>query len=110
MGAFNTVRIGVRCPKCGYDVPVDVQFKYGNTWQLEYSVGDELRWGGNQIGDPEIAHVVVDSAGHVACARCGFNADEDFYVFVRANKISAVERADGRFNFGAAEQTFLELQ
>lgn len=49
MGAFNTVQTSHTCPSCDAKVDTDVQFKFGDTFQYEYSVGDTIRWGGNDI-------------------------------------------------------------
>ena len=97
MSAFNTVRGKAACPACGVVSEFDVQFKYGNTWQLEYQVGDELKWGGNDTGNKGIAKVAVEGTGG-ACPNC--NADFlEFDVIVEKNILSeivpvGVDRAD----------------
>ncbi len=52
MGAFNIVRTTAICPACRHHVCIPVQFKYGNTWQYDYHVSDQAKWGGNDIGTP----------------------------------------------------------
>jgi len=50
MGAFNILEGIVECPVCKKTGEFAIQFKYGDTWQHLYHLGDELRWGGNEIG------------------------------------------------------------
>ena len=77
MAAFNSVRQIVECPNCRSEVRVDVQFKYGNTWQLHYDIGDAaLNAGGNDIGNPDAIRVVIDAVGHVSCPNCGYEGGQ----------------------------------
>lgn len=99
MGAFNTVNCRLVCPSCKEAAEVTVQFKYGNTAQLNYGVGDRLRWGGNDIGEPGRKHVVIDSIVSSQCPRCGFTDDWYVYVHIENDRISMIESEDGRYNF-----------
>jgi hypothetical protein len=110
MSAFNTVRVSAECPQCRSSVEVRVQFKYGDTWQHEYNVGDVLQWGGNDIGSPGSRQVVVDGEAETPCANCGFDDMWEFYVFVECDKITKVLPADGSYDFGAAGRTYIVLQ
>lgn len=109
MGAFNVVRLGANCPQCKAPVEVRVQFKYGDTWQLEYAVGDEIRWGGNDIGVPGKKLVVVDGVAESPCPSCGYD-EWDFYVFVEDGRIARVTQADGSFDFVNARQTYIVVE
>ncbi|MBX2801352.1 MAG: hypothetical protein KTR31_26980 [Myxococcales bacterium] len=99
MGAFNTVSARLRCPQCGTSSDVTVQFRYGRTWQLAYSVGDNLEWGGNDVGDRATPRVVVEGVVEQACPSCAFD-DWDAYVFVEAGEIKGVKTAMGEHIFG----------
>ena len=44
MGAFNRLRAEARCPNCGQTMKQVIQFKFGDTWQYDYDLGDTLRW------------------------------------------------------------------
>lgn len=88
MSAFNTVRIQARCPVCGEEGPFDVQFKYGDTWQHIYKLGEDLKWGGNDIGVKGIKAVRVEGIGG-PCKKCKAN-DIEFDIFVECNRISRV--------------------
>ena len=70
MGAFNTITAPVACPNCGVVSEFEVQFKYGDVWQHHYRVGDPLRWGGNDVGQPGFQEVVVEGIGG-PCPACG---------------------------------------
>lgn len=98
MGAFNVVTAAARCPACSQQVTVRVQFKYGDTWQHEYRVGDSLTWGGNDVGVPGRGRVVVDGVAE-RCRQCGNDDEWNFYVFVERDVIVAVEPATGEYRF-----------
>lgn len=101
MGAFNTVFLEWNCPSCHSVVELRVQFKYGDTWQHEYRVGERVEWGGNDVGRPGRRRVVVDGVGE-ACPRCG-HADCDFYVLIEQDVISSVVPASGTYDFVASQ-------
>jgi len=88
MSAFNVVQATVRCPVCGNEGGFSIQFKYGNTWQYTYSIGDSLRWGGNDIGRPGARRVVVEGIGG-PCPHCGSDGLE-FDVAVNLDRLVAV--------------------
>lgn len=54
MNAYNTVVLHneEHCPHCGSTIRRRVQFKYGDTRQHDYEVGDRIAWGGNDVGEP----------------------------------------------------------
>lgn len=78
MGAFNTLKLPGPCPHCGQRTTIHVQFRYGSTWQHVYSLGEALRWGGNQKGDPSLARVAVEGIG--SCPLCGRDFEYDIIV------------------------------
>ncbi len=85
MSAFNTVTGEATCPVCGKRATFVVQFKYGNTWQLEYCIGDTLRWGGNDIGSKDAVRVEVEGIWG-PCRHCGTSGIE-FDVLVEHNRL-----------------------
>ena len=111
MGSFNVVHADVACPRCGTVNHVGVQFKYGHTYQLEYSVGDELQWGGNDIGKPGHHRVVVLGIAEEDCQSCRFGSDDDWDVYVQLqdDRIIAVEPVTGCYDFVGAQETFFVL-
>jgi hypothetical protein len=109
MSAFNTVVAKLECPNCRSVVTMPVQFKFGNTWQFQYEVGDLLRWGGNDIGQPMLRHVVVDGVAAGRCPRCSYDSEWNVYVHIENDRITRVENADGRFDFAASGKNYLVL-
>ena len=105
MGLFNTVAATLTCPKCGVSSEVRVQFKYGQTWQYDYKLGERLRWGKPQRGEAGCAEVVVN--GVDICPAC---KDEwDLYVFVSHDVLDSVRFADGTHDFFGTGETFIVL-
>jgi hypothetical protein len=68
----------------------DVQFKYGDTWQNVYRIGERIRWGGNDLGEPA-DYVIVTGVGDV-CPVCGFDPDPEllYEIAVRDGVIEGV--------------------
>src|SRR5690348_4189005 len=99
MGAYNTVSGTLACPSCGDEVDIVVQFKYGNTWQFEYKIGEKLRWGGLDVGEPGRGHVVADGIVEQACPKCRMRKEWNVYLHVENNRITRIENANGRFDF-----------
>lgn len=110
MGAFNIVRACAVCPTCRQETAVAVQFKYGDTWQHEYDVGDQLRWGGNDIGVKGKKHVVVDGIAEVPCAHCGSEGEWNLYVHVEHDRLTRVETANGAHDFAKERKTYVILE
>lgn len=108
MGAFNVVKIHEGCEKCGKTIEQKIQFKYGEVWQHEYNLGDELIWGANNIGDPRFTQVVVDGAGE-DCPNCQ-SSGKDYEVWVTNGKISDVRRATGKYDFVKTHGYFILIK
>lgn len=90
MGAFNTVTLASpeECPRCHSIIRRRVQFKYGDTWQYDYAIGDRLRWEGNRIG--RLARLAKALGDPEDCPVCGFDLGGVFDVVVRDGIIEAV--------------------
>ena len=110
MGAFNMVKTQATCPACGQIVEIAVQFKYGDTWQHTYKISQPLRWGGNDVGKPGKAWVVVDGVAETPCPHCGFDDEWNFYVFLVEDRIVRVEPATGEYDFARVQSTYIVLQ
>ena len=91
MGAYNTLLTDIQCQNCHRFYKARVQFKFGDTWQFEYKVGDKIAWGGNDIGKPGLpkvkAYGVVEST---ACPYCGYSNEEEFDVNIEKDVIKNV--------------------
>jgi hypothetical protein len=90
MSAYNTVvlPVGEVCPRCGSLIKRRVQFKYGDTWQLEYAVGDRISWGGNDVGVPATLVKVLGYPEN--CPVCGYDLGGVFDVIVGSGIIEDV--------------------
>ncbi len=89
MGAFNTVRGQATCPICGEMGEFDIQFKYGDTWQHTYCVGEKIKWGGNAIGKPGHKKVLVEAISG-RCPHCGRD-DIEFDVVLISDVITELK-------------------
>jgi hypothetical protein len=90
MSAYNTVVLPTEetCPNCGSAIRRRVQFKYGDTWQHDYAVGDRIVWGGNDVGKPA---KLVKALGYPEdCPVCGYDLGGVFDVIVRDGIIEDV--------------------
>jgi hypothetical protein len=105
MSAFNVVHLHWHDPQTNKILDINVQFKYGDTWQYEYEVGDILKWGGNDIGIKDVKHVVVFGA----LENDHSEVPEDFEVHIVDGKIEKVIPVTGDFDFVHAKSTFIVL-
>jgi endogenous inhibitor of DNA gyrase (YacG/DUF329 family) len=110
MGAYNILHTTVDCPSCKREVNVAIQFKFGDTYQHEYALGDEVCWGGNDIGPMGKSHVVVDGVAEEPCPRCGQAAERDFYIHVEIGRFTRADLADGTHDFVQSGETFIVLR
>jgi hypothetical protein len=106
MGAFNTVEISERCPCCKEEVNLEVQFKYGDTYQHHYKVGDVITWGGNDRGKPGRSKVVV--YGFAVCPIC--DAELEYEVWLESDRIVAVKPATGTYDFVSEGLTYIVVE
>lgn len=110
MGAYNTLIIDQVCTRCHNQVEVRIQFKYGDTWQYIYRLGDRLKWGGNAIGQPGAKQVVADGAVEVPwCPICQYTFP-DYEVCIEDDKIVEARPASGKFDFVGLHKSFIVLQ
>ena len=90
MSAFNTVTVDAdeTCPHCANRIRRRVQFKYGDRRAYEYAIGDTIKWGGNDLGQP--AHLVKVMGFPEPCPDCGDDPDGVYDVTIRDNVIESV--------------------
>ena len=106
MGAFNTVEILEKCPGCNEEVNLEVQFKYGDTYQHHYRIGDVITWGGNDIGKPACTRVVV--SGYEVCPMC--EAELEYEVWLEKDRIVAVQPATGTYDFVSISRGYIVIE
>lgn len=87
MGFFNTIKIKSKCPFCGENTYINIQFKYGEKWMHCYNIGDSIIWGENNIGK-KIKECVLVSGISEECPIC--NECSDYIVEINNNIISRV--------------------
>jgi hypothetical protein len=102
VSGFNTVvrSGGEACPNCHSLIRRTVQFKFGNSSQHDYLVGDRISWGGNDKGRP--AHRVQVLGVPEDCPVCGYDTDGVYDVFIDDDVI--VDVVPGR------EQSYQEAE
>lgn len=110
MSAYNTVSARLTCPNCGAEVLVSVQFKFGNTWQFHYHVGDRLQWRGNDIGKPGNRRLVVDGVVADSCPQCGYDAEWNVYVYVEGDRVTSIQNATGEFDFVRYQSNYIVIE
>jgi hypothetical protein len=109
MGAYNLLRLKRICPNCGKQAEFRFQFKYGDTWLHEYRIGDQLKWGGNDIGQSGASRVVVDAVAE-GCPLCGFEDQMDYEIWLEQDKIIDLKPASGKYDFVLRQNTYLVLE
>jgi hypothetical protein len=111
MPAYNevTAREEEECSRCDSKIRRAVQFKYGDTWQHRYEIGDRIRWGGNDVG--EAGHKVVAVEGYAnECPICGHVPDTTYDITIRADVIESVRPSDGTYDYVGTGQSFFVVQ
>jgi hypothetical protein len=91
MGAFNILVAETNCPNCGKLAKFEAQFKYGDTWQHRYSLGQQLKWGGNDIGYPGCKRVLIEAVGG-PCPHCQKD-DLDFDLLLESDRLVSIKPA-----------------
>jgi len=88
---FNTLRVGLRCPRCERDGVVEVEIKFGLRNQIEYRLGETYLWTRSPLersgGRPPGGN--LDGEGYAQCEQCR----KDFFVVVKLRNDS-IESVD----------------
>jgi hypothetical protein len=92
VGSFNILLAAVTCPNCQQKSQAQIQFKFGDTWQFKYNIGDTITWGGNQIGNPDLrkvkAYGIIEST---VCPLCNRNSlPEEYDIFITDSVVKSV--------------------
>lgn len=110
MSAYNTVVLAAeeQCPRCGSLIRRRVQFKYGDTRQHDYAIGDHIRWGGNEVGRPAS---LVRALGYPEdCPVCGYDLGGVYDVILRRDVIDAVVPGSTQPYIEAGNETYLVVE
>jgi len=89
MSAYNTVSVKrlVPCRRCGDAGVIKVQFAYGDTQQYSYAMGDEIKWGGNDVGTPTDGKVLLLGTPEY-CRTCGIDIPEEYVLCVDKGRLA----------------------
>lgn len=88
------VRI-IPCPRYGDTGLIDVQFAYGDTQQCRYLIGDQIRWGRNDVGEPGQGEVRILGTPEY-CRVCGMGIETEYVLVVENGKIVRYELATAK--------------
>lgn len=96
MGAYNILIANVQCSNCKNTYEAKIQFKYGDTWQLEYRMGDKIKWGGNDIGVPDSEKVkVYGILESDTCPMCDqINLENEFDIYLMTDIITSINKME----------------
>lgn len=106
MGAFNTVEISGTCSCCKEELNLEVQFKYGDTYQNSYKLGDVITWGGNDIGKPGRSKVIVE--GFALCPIC--DAELHYEVCLESDIIVVVKPRSGTYDLDSTDEGYIVIE
>lgn len=92
MGAYNVLNANVPCSFCRNIYEGRIQFKYGDTWQHQYTTGDKILWGGNDIGVKCAIRVIAFGILELEeCPVCRHdNLNNQFEIYIENNIIKSV--------------------
>lgn len=111
MSAYNVIsNITATCPRCKSQVVIDVQFKFGATWQYTYRIGDRLRWGRNDIGETGHKRVVVDAISESPCSSCDYSEEWRLYLFIVDDCIAEVAAPNGAYDFTLTNTSYIYIE
>ena len=101
MSLFNSLRVKASCPSCGAEMSQNIQFQYGDTYQHEYKIGDEILWSNsepsNDWGCSSDEYVVIEGLGE-NCGNCA-GLFPVFDVFVKENILEKATSHSEEFDF-----------
>lgn len=94
MGAYNTVSVKrlVPCRRCGDTGVIKLQFAYGDTQQYSYNMGDEIKWGGNDVGTLTSGEVLLLGTPEY-CPTCGIDIPEEYVLRVENGRLAGYRLA-----------------
>lgn len=105
MGAYNILTVGITCESCKQHYITNLQFRFGDTWQHQYVIGDNIKWGGNDIGNAGLEHVKVYGLAETSiCPNCGHPNSEEYDIIVNNDKIIGVRDMQSLAKYGEGNE------
>lgn len=91
MGAYNILKTTCQCNNCAASFIVNIQFKFADTWQNEYVIGEEVKWGGADIGTRGLDKVKVYGVSELdKCPVCGCSLASEYDIYIEKDIIKSV--------------------
>jgi len=91
MGAYNILKINAKCENCNVLFMDNIQFKFGDTWQNEYLIGEKIKWGGADIGVPGLNKVKVYGVSEsYRCQVCGYLIAREYDIIIEKDIIENI--------------------
>jgi hypothetical protein len=85
MGAYNTLRVSVKCKFCLNYYRSKLQFKIGEVWQHEYQVGDQIKWDDDILPRKTImAYGILEDE---ICPICKKNNEAEYDILIENGEI-----------------------
>jgi hypothetical protein len=112
MSAFNVLKANVHCSNCNTFYEASIQFKYGDIWQLKYRVGDKIKWGGNDIGKPNMHKAkVYGILEEDKCKNCGeINSINEFDIYLKDDVIIEVKPMENITEYFSTEGNYFVIE
>ena len=107
MDVYNTLIVNSKCFNCKQETQIKIQFRYGDTWDYEYKIGERMRWDGNNVGKEDVRKVVLDGVAE-PCKKC--NIAVDYLIFIINNEIKSFEKNNGQYNFYSTDDYYLIIE
>ena len=108
MGSYNTLIVPVKCSECGNAYEGKVQFRYADSRQRFYRIGDKLAWGGNDVGKPGQKH--VKAYGILENDRCDvcmmLNTSNEFDIYIFDDTIQGIDKLNNLDDYRKNEGNF----
>jgi hypothetical protein len=91
MGAYNILKTEIQCTHCKKTFIGKVQFKFGDTWQYEYLIGETIKWGAANIGHPDIDNVkVYGILENLNCPVCESPLECEYDIIIKEHTIISI--------------------
>lgn len=91
MGAYNILKTEIQCNHCKKLFLGNIQFKFGDTWQNVYSIGEKIKWGGADIGQPGNNKVkVYGILEEQKCPACWLPLGYEYDIIIEKDIINLV--------------------
>ena len=111
MGLYNRLHITAACVRCEQVVDRVLQFKFGECWVYDYTIGDSVSWEkamtNTTYGEPIDGHAWVPAYAEEPCPNCEADCHlAEFAVVLAGDTLVGFEQAPAKHNFSEASDVF----